>query len=357
MQEKADSLSLRALNRATLARQMLLAREKVKVVAAIERIAGMQAQLARPPFVGLWTRIENFKRDDLRKAIEKRDVVRATMMRGTIHLMSRRDYLAFRAPLQPMLTRAALRTPVTFDPAEGREFFAEPRTFDDLRKHLLRRDPKCEERAVAYTIRMHLPLIQVPTDAEWSYPGQACFTLVESWLGESIATDSRAHALALRYFAAFGPASVADLQSWSGLGAMKAVVEELRPKLRVFRDASGKELFDLPKAPRPDEETPAPVRFLPEYDNLLLAFADRSRIIAAEHRPRIFTKNLVVPPTFFVDGFVAGTWKIERQEVKLDPFVKLSKKTRDELERESEALLSFVEGRTPSSARPRERRG
>jgi hypothetical protein len=337
---RKNLLTIRALNRATLARQMLLAREKVKVVAAIERLAGMQAQLARPPFIGLWTRIEGFKRDDLRKAIAKRDVVRATMMRGTIHLMSRRDYLAFRAPLQPMLTRA-LRTPATFDPDEARAFFAEPRTFDDLRKHLLQRDPKADERAIAYAIRMHLPLIQVPTDAEWSYPGQAGFTVVESWLGESIADDAKPHALALRYFAAFGPASVADLQSWSGLGAMKSVVEELRPKLRVFRDASGKELFDLPKAPRPDEETPAPVRFLPEYDNLLLAFADRSRIIAAEHRPRIFTPNLVVPPTFLVDGFVAGTWKIERKEVKLDPFVKLSKKTRDELMNEAMDLVAL----------------
>jgi DNA glycosylase AlkZ-like len=334
-------LNIRALNRATLARQMLLAREKVKAVAAVERLAGMQAQLARPPFIGLWARIENFKRDDLRKAIAKRDVVRATMMRGTIHLMSRRDYLALRAPLQPMLTRA-LRRPATFDLDEARTFFAEPRTFDDLRKHLLQRDPKADERAIAYAIRMHLPLIQVPADAEWSYPGQAGFTLVESWLGESIATDSKPHARALRYFAAFGPASVADLQSWSGLGAMKSVVEELRPKLRFVRDANGKELFDLPKAPRPDEETPAPVRFLPEYDNLLLAFADRSRIIAAEHRPRIFTPNLVVPPTFLVDGFVAGTWKIERKEVKLDPFVKLSKKTREELMNEAENLARFI---------------
>jgi hypothetical protein len=334
-------LNIRTLNRATLARQMLLAREKVKVVAAVERLAGMQAQLARPPFIGLWARIENFKRDDLRKAIAKRDVVRATMMRGTIHLMSRRDYLALRAPLQPMLTRA-LRRPATFDLDEARTFFAEPRTFDDLRKHLLQRDPKADERAIAYAIRMHLPLIQVPVDEEWSYPGQAGFTLVESWLGESIATDSKPHALALRYFAAFGPASVADLQSWSGLGAMKSVVEELRPKLRVFRNVNGKELFDLPKAPRPDEETPAPVRFLPEYDNLLLAFADRSRIIAAEHRPRIFTPNLVVPPTFLVDGFVAGTWKIERKEVKLDPFVKLSKKTREELMNEAENLARFI---------------
>src|SRR4051812_49393285 len=147
---------------------MLLRREKVKPVAAIERLMGMQAQLARPPFIGLWTRIENFERDHLRRAIEKRDVVRATMMRGTIHLMSRRDYLAFRAPLQPMLTRG-MRGAVKFALDAGRNFFAAPRTFDDFRKHLLEHDPDVDERSVAYAIRLHLPLIQVPTDAAWSY--------------------------------------------------------------------------------------------------------------------------------------------------------------------------------------------
>jgi winged helix DNA-binding protein len=338
-----ETLTNRALNRATLARQMLLQREKVKPVAAIERLMGMQAQLARPPFIGLWTRIEDFKRDDLRRAIEKRDVVRATMMRGTIHLMSRRDYLAFRAPLQPMLTRG-MRGPVKFDLGAGRDFFAEPRTFDDLRKHLLKHDPDVDERKVAYAIRLHLPLIQVPTDAAWSYPGQADFTLVESWLGEPIADDAKPHALVLRYLAAFGPAGVADFQSWSGLAAMKAVFDELRPKLRLFRDEKGRELFDLPKAPRPDEETPAPVRFLPEYDSLLLAFAERARIIDAEHRKRIFTPNLVVPATFLVDGVIAGMWKIDGKKLKLDPFVKLSKKMKDELAAEGDALLQFVQG-------------
>jgi hypothetical protein len=263
------------------------------------------------------------------------------MMRGTIHLMSRRDYIAFRAPLQPMLTRA-LRSPATFDRDEARTFFAEPRTFDDLRKQLLQRDPKADERAIAYAIRMHLPLIQVPTNAEWSYPGQAGFTLVESWLGEPIAIDATPHALALRYFAAFGPATVADFQSWSGLGAMKTVIDDLRPKLRVFHNENGKELFDLPKAPRPDEATPAPVRFLPEYDSLLLAYADRARIIADEHRKRIFTPNLVVPATFLVDGIVSGMWKIEGKKLKLDPFVKLSKKAKDELAEEGDALMRFV---------------
>src|SRR5258708_4175137 len=172
------TLSKRALNRATLARQLLLAREKVKVAAAIERLAGMQAQVPRPPFIGLWSRVENFKRDDLKRAVEKREVVRATMMRGTLHLMSRRDYIALRAPLQPMLTRgmsAVLRNRADFDldtlMGDASDFFhGQPRTFDELRRHLIQLHPKHDERAMGYAIRMHLPLIQVPEETTWSWP-------------------------------------------------------------------------------------------------------------------------------------------------------------------------------------------
>ena len=345
------TLSQRALNRATLARQMLLAREKVKVVTAVERLAGMQAQVPKPPFIGLWSRIEGFKREDLKRAIDKHEVVRATMMRGTLHLMSRRDYIATRASLQPMLTKgmsAVLRNRADFDldlvVRDAREFFhGKPCTFDDLRKHLMELHPKFDERAMGYAVRMHLPLIQVPDDSRWSWPASASFAVAESWLGEPVGTDASAHALALRYFAAFGPATVADFQTWSGLQQMKGVVDELRPKLVTFRDERRRELFDLPKAPRPDPETPAPVRFLPEYDNLLLAHDDRSRVISDEHRKRVFTPNLRILSTFLVDGFVAGMWSIDRKKIKLEPFVKLSKKVRDEVDREADALLHFVE--------------
>jgi hypothetical protein len=367
-------LSRRALNRATLARQMLLRREKVKPATAIERLAGMQAQLARPPFIGLWSRIEDFRRDSLTRAIERREVVRGTMMRGTLHLVSREDFISFRPVLQPMLSQGM--TAVLRDRAKGlnvdalvaaaRDYFDETppafaaetlrrgkRTFDALRGHLRTRFPKLDERAMGYIVRMHLPLVQIPAaGAIWAYPAAADFAVAESWLDEKIDGDDRPHTLALRYLAAFGPATLRDFQTWSAVAAAPGVVEELRPKLRTFRDERGRELLDLPKAPRPDEHEEAPVRFLPEFDSLLLAFADRTRVIADEHRPLIYTKNLLVPATFLVDGFAAGTWKIDRKKklarLAVKPFGTLTKRARAALAQEGEALLRFVEEDAPA---------
>ena len=360
MPEKA--LSRRALNRATLARQMLLSREKVKPATAIERLAGMQAQLARPPFIGLWSRIEGFRRDSLTRAIERREVVRATMMRGTLHLVSREDFISFRPVLQPMLSqgmKAVLRDRVNglnvnALVAAARVCFDEaPCTFDALRGHLRARFPKLDERAMGYIVRMQLPLVQVPAaGAIWAYPAAADFAVAESWLDEKLDGDDRPHTLALRYLAAFGPATLRDFQTWSALAAAPGLVEELRPKLRTFRDERGREVLDLPKAPRPDEEEEAPVRFLPEFDSLLLAFADRTRVIADEHRPLIYTKNLLVPATFLVDGFAAGTWKIDRKKklarLAVKPFGTLTKLARTALAQEGEALLRFVEEDAPA---------
>ncbi|HVG64277.1 MAG TPA: winged helix DNA-binding domain-containing protein, partial [Hyalangium sp.] len=307
-----QTLTRRELNRATLARQMLLTREKITAVRAIERLVGMQAQLARPPFVGLWTRLEKFKREDLIQLVQRRKVVRGSLMRGTLHLMSTKDYVQLRAAVQPALTagmQSILRDrsqDLDIDRlvAEGRKYFdEEPRTFEELRDHLRKRFPKGDERAMAYAVRMHLPLIQVPTDTEWGYPGAADFAVAESWLGEPLGSDMSPYALILRYLAAFGPATVSDAQTWSGLHALKLPFEELRPKLQTFQDERGRELFDLPKAPRPPEDTPAPVRFLPEYDNLILSHDDRTRFVAKEHRAAVFLPNLRVISTFLVDGF------------------------------------------------------
>ncbi|MGH9329048.1 MAG: winged helix DNA-binding domain-containing protein [Vicinamibacterales bacterium] len=355
-------MSRRALNRATLARQMLLRRKKVKPVTAIERLAGVQAQLARPPFIGLWSRIDGFRRRDLTRAIERREVVRGTMMRGTLHLVSRKDFISFRAVLQPMLSRglkAVLRdrtNGLNVDAlvAAARAYFDEtPRTFDGLRGHLSARFPGLDERAMGYIVRMHLPLVQIPSDgATWAYPGAADFAVAESWLGETLDADDRPHTLALRYLAAFGPATPRDLQTWSALAAAPSIVDELRPKLRTYQDERGRELVDLPKAPRPDEDEEAPVRFLPEFDNLLLAFADRTRIIADGHRPLIYTKNLLIPATFLVDGFAAGTWKVDRKRnlarLAIKPFGALTKRARAGLCEEGEALLRFVEEDAPA---------
>jgi hypothetical protein len=214
------TLTRRALNRATLARQMLLRREPVKPVAALERLAGLQAQAARPPFVGLWSRLDGFRREDLVRAIERRQVVRGTLMRGTLHLVSRADYVRFRRMLQPMLTaglRGILRgrmegLDVAGAIAEARSWFDEaPRTFDALRSHLEERFPGGDVRGLAYAVRMELPLLQVPVSGErWAYPARAEFAVAETWLGASLARGDAADALVLRYLEAFGPASAAD---------------------------------------------------------------------------------------------------------------------------------------------------
>lgn len=368
------TLTLREQNRATLARQLLLTREKTTALAAIERLVGLQAQLPRPPFIGLWSRVEGFQREALTGALKRREVVRATLMRGTLHLMSAEDYVALRPAVRPVLDRA-LRSVLreradSLDldrlvPAAQAYFGQEPRTFTELRAHLMALNPKGDERAMGFAIRTQLPLVQVPTEATWGYPGTADFALAEAWLGKELGKgDAPPHALVLRYLAAFGPASVADAQAWSGLQGLKEVFEALRPELCSFRDERGKELFDLPDAPRPPPDVLAPVRFIPEFDNLIVSRAD-ARFVAGHHRSSIFLSALRVLPTFLVDGFAAGTWKVERAKsaaaLVIQPFEALSKKVREELADEGDALVRFAESDAgafevrfakPRSARP-----
>jgi len=350
-------LSNRALNRALLARQMLLEREEETPVRAIERLVGMQAQIPKPPFLGLWSRLSTFRREDLVRAFEKKRAVRSTTMRATIHVLSTKDYVAFRNALQPALDRAVAAIlknrlkgiDLASMISEARAVFdAKPCTFDALRDHFLEVHPKLDTRAIAYAVRCMLPLVQLPTEAIWSFPGNADFAVAESWLGERVDRgDPDPKPLVLRYLAAFGPATPADAQTWSGLPSLKSTFEALRPKLRVFRDTKKRELFDLPSAPRPDEDTKAPVRFLPEFDNILLSHADRSRIVADVHRSKVFSANLRVVSTVLVDGFVAGTYSIARTKkaatLAIVPFESFSKKARDELVLEGDALLRFVE--------------
>jgi hypothetical protein len=228
--------------------------------------------------------------------------------------------------------------------AAGRSFFREPASFRAFRERL--DGIEGEERALAYAVRTVLPLVQAPSKADWGYPGSPEYTLAETWLGRAPVAAVRAKQFVLRYLEAFGPATPADMQTWSGLTAQREVFEKLRPELRTFRDERGRELFDLPRAPRPQANVIAPVRFLPDYDNLVLAHDDRIRIIADEHRPLICTRNLHVLPTFLVDGFVAGTWELEasRREVALrvKPFDKLPKRVQEELTTEGRALAGFV---------------
>jgi hypothetical protein len=352
----ADVLTRAELNRATLARQMLLAREKTSAVEAVERLLAMQAQEARPPFVGLWSRVADFSADQLRTALHEREVVRATHARATLHLLSARDYLAFRAPVQPLLTASAeaiaKRIGGPQPDAEqlmtaARTFLtAGPAKFDAVRERMQEAFPDVNDRALGYAVRMKLPLVMVPTGDPWAFPSTSDFTLAELWLGEAITPDESSDQLALRYLAAYGPAGVADMQTWSGLKRLKPVFEGLRPKLKVFRDENGRELFDLPDAPRPGAEVAVPARYLPEFDSLLLAHSDRSRIVSDEHRPRLITKNLRVPASFLWDGFVRGTWKATARKTSasltLTPFEPLPAPAVEELTQEGRELLGFL---------------
>jgi hypothetical protein len=362
---KNGSLSNRQLNRALLARQMLLAREKATPLAAIERLVGLQAQVPRPPFGGLWTRLQDFDRADLISLLRAKKVVRATAMRGTIHLLTASDYRAFRPALAAMLAAGALsivgrRMSKDAGVEElleiGRDFFGStPAPFEDFRKVLQSRYPHLDVRALAYTVRMGLPLVMVPTDAAWGFPTNAGFALAEKWLGAKIPGESPPlDKIVLRYLAAFGPATPADAQCWSGLRALREVFERLRPRLVTFRDERKRELFDLPDAPRPDEDTPAPVRFLPEYDNVLLSHADRTRIVSDADRKRLLTKNLIVTGSFLVEGFVGGSWKVAEKKktvtLTLTAFGKIPKRITAELTAEGEAMLRFYSADAQSFA-------
>ncbi|MEA2450984.1 MAG: hypothetical protein QOG63_2916 [Thermoleophilaceae bacterium] len=348
----ADALTLRELNRATLARQLLLERAAVGTVEAIGRLAGMQAQEPKPPYAGLWTRLDGFRHDDLRAALETGEVVRATLMRATLHLLPAADFPLFRAALQPGLTQA-MRSVGRRDEgmdldavlAAARELLAAgPRDFNAIRAHLQERFPDVNHRVMGYAVRTHLPLVMVPTGDRWGFPRNSEFALAEAGDGDG---DDGTEELVRRYLAAFGPASAADVQTWSGLKGIKKVLDGMRDELATFSAEGGRELFDLPDAPRPGEDPVAPPRLLPEFDNLVLAHADRTRLLPDEHRGRVVTKNLRVRATFLVDGVVAGTWsaarKGKRATLTLEPFGKLPKRVASALADEAEALLRFTD--------------
>lgn len=348
-------LNLRKLNRATLARQMLLAREPMAVPAAIERLVGLQAQLASAPYVGLWTRLDNFQREDLARLIESRKVVKATFMRATLHLITAEDYLRFRTALQPLLIGAASeiarRRGGDFDLEKvlnaARKFIgARPRSFAELSEMLRQLLPDVDVGAMRYSVRTHIPLVQVPISGGWSYSNKPEFTLAEEWIGRKVASKDNLPELVKRYLAAFGPASVTDAQTWLGL-KLKDTFEKLRPELQIYRSEGRVELFDLPDAPLPAEDVPAPARFLPEYDNLLLSHSNRTRVVADEYRPKVYLPGLRVAATILVDGFVRGAWKIEKTKTAaalvMTPFEKLAKKDQASIREEGERLVRFVE--------------
>jgi Winged helix DNA-binding domain len=358
-----EVLSRRALNRSLLSRQLLLSREPAVadderaglVLATIEHLAGLQAQAPLPPDYGLWSRLADFHPGDLAGLLVDRRVVRIALMRGTIHLVSARDCLLLRPLLQPVLDRglAANYGPrlagVSHDElaAAGRALAEEqPRTFSELGELLSRRWPGRDRAALAQCVRALVPLVQVPPRAIWGAGGQALHTSAESWLGQELAQRASLAELVRRYLTAFGPATVADMQAWSGLTRLAEVVAELRPGLREFRDEHGRELWDLPDAPRPDPDAPAPVALVAEFDNLLLSHADRARVISEAGRKLLFTRNGVIPGAVLVDGFVAGSWRItttrEAAALVARPFGPIASLARTAIAREGLRLLAFA---------------
>jgi hypothetical protein len=337
---------------------MLLARERVAAPRGIETLVAMQAQFPRPPYLGLWARVEGFDRSELTRLFLQRKVVRGTLLRGTLHVATARDFVALRPAIQPVLDAAmrrilpALRA--TVDPerlaSRARRVLGDfPQTFEQIRERLKRDIPGTNERALGFAARMLLPLVQVPDgESSWAFAGNPRFALAEEWLGKPIPTGEceAPDALVLRYLAAYGPASVADLQAWCGLPNLKDKVEALRPRLATFRDEKGRELFDAPGAPRPDGDVPAPVRLVPDYDNLITTRADE-RFVAKAHRPKVFLPGLRIAATVLVDGFVAGAWRTDRRKaaatLTVEPFAPLAARVRRDVEEEAEALLRFAE--------------
>lgn len=349
-------LGVRTLNRALLERQMLLRRSRLSTFDVIERLVGMQAQVPEAPYVGLWMRLEDFRPDALSALISGRRAVRASMMRATIHLFTARDFLALRPVVQPVLERDVYRN-ATYGKerlagldvdavlAAGRALLEErPRTAAELRSLLGPRWPERDPASLAYAIRGLLPLVHAPPRGLWGESGSVALTTAEAWLGRSVAGDRAPDEMLLRYLGAFGPATAADARAWSGLGGLREVFERLRPRLVTFRDERGRELFDVPGAPLPDPETPAPPRFLPAFDNALLSHADRARIVADEHRKSLFKDPQM--RGVLLDGFARGTWKIERSpgkaSLEIEPFEPLPERDRSALAEEGARLLAFA---------------
>ena len=335
------------LNRALLARQLLLERAELPLPRALERVGGIQAQYAPSSYIGLWSRLEGFERDDLTRALERRTVVQGTLMRVTIHLVSARDYpllaegvrerrrqwwlTSHRGKIDARKIAAAAR--------RARSFLADgPRRRSEVVEYL------GADNVTWNGVGVLIDLVRAPPSGTWEQRRADLYAAADDWLGPSDATAEQGlDLLVRRYLGGFGPASLKDVASWAGLPAAMLAPAVERLRLRRFRDESGAELFDIPRGPLPDADTPAPVRFLPTWDATLLVHARRTQILPERYRPRVFnTKTPQSISTFLVDGRVAGTWKHERGRVHVDSFEPLPREVRGELTAESERLAAFL---------------
>jgi hypothetical protein len=353
----AAVLTTRALNRALLERQGLLARRRRPTLEMVERLVGLQAQIPENPYVGLWSRLDGFAPAELSALVAERRAVRAPLMRSTIHLVSARDCLAvhpltlpvlartFRGPWQPGLDGARVDDVL----AAGVELLAQaPRTRAELAALLSPRWPGAQPLALAYAVTYHAALVQVPPRGLWRESAQATWALAEDWLGRPLDESPSVDALVVRYLAAFGPATVGDIRTWAGLTGLREVVERLRPRLRAFRDERGRELLDVEDGPLPDPDTPAPPRFLPEYDNVALSHDDRSRLFAEGPAPPLPQGGRAVG-TLLVDGFSRATWQLAEDDdaatLTIDGFAPRNgdpKDTADAIADEASTLLAFM---------------
>jgi hypothetical protein len=360
----AEVLDRRTLNRTTLERQLLLERSPMPALDAVAHLVGLQAQLPLNPYHALWSRLDRFRPDDLSQAMLERRAVRIVVMRATIHLVTADDCLTLRSLAQPVLDAELPRhrdygprlRGVDLAPVLkfARRLLAErPLSNTELRAAMADEFPDLDAAALAYACRCKLGLVQAPPRGLWGRSGPVRVTTVESWLGRPLVSEPLIDEVVLRYFTAFGPAAVADVATWSRLTGLRAVVDRLRPRLRPFRDERGRELFDVPDAAPVDPDTPAPPRFLPEYDNLLLSHDDRSRFFPDDDkvRARLFGADRKVSGSVLHDGFVCGTWRIEhgpngRKDgtvaIVVDHAGRLTQRARSAVGAEGRRLLRFL---------------
>jgi Winged helix DNA-binding domain len=357
----AAVLGRRALNRALLHRQLLLRRHRRGALDVLHHLVGLQAQSPDPPYVGLWSRLEGFSPDELSGLVAGRQAVRVALMRSTIHLVTADDCLGLRPLVQPVLERGlksnygSRLAGLDMDAvaAAGRTVVEEQAcTFSALGRRLAVEYPDRDPDALAMLVRTRVALVQVPPRGLWGRSGPSAHTSAPSWLGRShpdapITVDI----LVERYLAAFGPATVADMQQWSGLTRLREPVERLRPSLVTFRDERGVELYDLPGAPRPAPDIRSPARLLAGFDNVLLSHADRSRILGDVDPKVVMTPNGLVLGAVLLDGFVAGSWRLTRgttgktragAHVVVRTLGKVRSADRSELAAEARALLAFA---------------
>ena len=354
------SLSDRELNRALLARQFLLKRVPVSPAAAIERLGGLQAQWSPAPYVGLWSRLAKFAIADLERALETRAVVKATLMRGTLHLVSAKDYptlsLAVTRARSERWAPAARR--ISTDPdaihRAALRYARTVRTREALATFLISQGitPDLSAPMVWWLIATYGGLVHVPPSGSWTHRKAGDLIAADTWIGKAHAPtlDAAVRHTVRRHLGAFGPATVDDVSSWSSIRApaIRTAIEQLGPTIRTLADPRGRTLYDLKRAPLPDADTAAPVRFLPKWDSTLLAYAapERVRILAEAHRKTVIAKNGDVAQTFLVDGFVAGTWAATARPkaavISLTPFGKLSRADRTALTDEGTALGRFL---------------